>query len=58
MEVKYFHHTQDDVKLVPNNNTHRVFLYIQSGVYKEKVSILATKPHINFHGQGKMYDVE
>ncbi|XP_031486457.1 pectinesterase QRT1-like [Nymphaea colorata] len=41
---------QGAVDLVPHGNNQRVKIFIQSGVYREKVLIPTTKPYISFIG--------
>ncbi|KAF3792124.1 Pectinesterase [Nymphaea thermarum] len=40
------------IDLVPHGNARRVKIFIQSGVYREKVLIPITKPYISFIGNG------
>jgi len=51
--VADFRRLQDAVDSVPEDNMQRVVIYIQSGIYKEKVLVPKTKPYITFQGQGK-----
>ncbi|PKU77166.1 probable pectinesterase 68 [Dendrobium catenatum] len=44
---------QDAVDSIPENNTRRFILQINSGYYIEKVVVPATKPYITFQGSGK-----
>lgn len=48
-----FRRIQDAVNSVPDDNPQRVVIYIQSGIYREKVFVPKTKPRITFQGQGK-----
>ncbi|KAJ3673074.1 hypothetical protein LUZ60_006448 [Juncus effusus] len=44
---------QGAINMVPDGNKKRVKILIHSGVYREKVTIPITKPHISFIGLGK-----
>ncbi|XP_057765487.1 pectinesterase QRT1 [Salvia miltiorrhiza] len=41
---------QGAIDLVPENNTHRVKIYVHPGIYREKVHIPANKPYITLIG--------
>ncbi|XP_014502891.2 pectinesterase QRT1-like [Vigna radiata var. radiata] len=42
---------QGAVDMVPDNNKHRVKIYIYPGVYREKVRVPVSKPYVSFIGK-------
>ncbi|CAJ1971501.1 unnamed protein product [Sphenostylis stenocarpa] len=42
---------QGAVDMIPENNKHRVKIYIYPGIYREKVRVPVTKPYVSFIGK-------